>query len=50
MTEAKVRIAHVVRHPAAVAALLALIFTLAILALVAALVWQPARDAVGGRR
>ncbi len=45
MTEAKVRIAHVVRHPASLAALLALIFTLAILALVAALVWRPARHA-----
>ena len=45
MSETKVRIAHFVRHPAAVAALLALIFTLAILALVAALVWHPARDA-----
>ena len=45
MTEAKVRIAHVVRHPASVLALLALILTLAILALVAALVWRPARNA-----
>ena len=45
MTEAKVRIAHVVRHPASVAALLALIATLTMLALVAALVWQPARYA-----
>ncbi len=45
MTETKVRIAHVVRHPASVAALLALILTLALLALVAALIWQPARKA-----
>jgi Tfp pilus assembly protein PilO len=45
MTEAGVRLAHVVRHPACVAGLVALIFTLAILALAAALVWRPARDA-----
>jgi Tfp pilus assembly protein PilO len=45
MTEAKIRIAHVVRHPVSVAALLALILTLALLVLVAALVWQPARNA-----
>ena len=44
MTEAKVRFAHVVRHPASVAALLALILTLAMLVLVAALVWLPARN------
>jgi Tfp pilus assembly protein PilO len=45
MTEGTVRFAHVVRHPACIAGLVALIFTLAILALAAALVWQPARDA-----
>lgn len=45
MTEARVRIAHVLRHPASVAAFLALIFTLTILALAAALVWHPAREA-----
>ncbi len=45
MTEATVRVAHVVRHPAAVAALFALIVTLAILGLVAALIWHPALNA-----
>ena len=45
MTEKKVRVAHVIRHPASVAALLALIAALAMLALVAALIWRPARDA-----
>jgi Tfp pilus assembly protein PilO len=45
MTEATVRLVHIVRHPAAAASLTALVFTLAILGLVAALVWQPARDA-----
>ena len=45
MTEGTVRLAHVVRHPACIAGLVALIFTLALLALAAALVWRPARDA-----
>jgi Tfp pilus assembly protein PilO len=45
MTEGTVRLAHVVRHPACIAGLAALIVTLAVLALAAALVWQPAHDA-----
>ncbi len=45
MMEAKVRFAHAARHPAALAAFLILILALAILGLVTALVWQPARDA-----
>ena len=45
MTEARARIAHIARHPAAVAALLALAAALALLALAAALIWHPARVA-----
>lgn len=45
MTEATVRIVHIARHPAAVAALLALTAALALLSLVAALIWYPARVA-----
>jgi Tfp pilus assembly protein PilO len=45
MTEATVRLAHILRHPAAAAALAAFVFALAILGLVAALVWQPAHEA-----
>ncbi len=45
MIEEKARLAHIVRHPAAVATLLALSFALAILALATVLVWRPARDA-----
>ncbi len=45
MMEGKVRFAHAARHPAALAALLVLSFTLAILGLVAALIWQPSRGA-----
>ncbi len=45
MMEEKVRFAHAARHPAALAALLVLAFILALLGLVAAMIWQPARDA-----
>ncbi len=45
MMEGKVRLAHAARYPAALAAFLVLTFTLALLGLVAVLIWQPARDA-----
>ena len=45
MMKGKVHLAHASRHPAALAALLALTVALALLGLVAVLIWQPALDA-----
>ncbi len=46
MTEGKAAFLHLVRHPAVIAAALILILTMAVLGLVAAFVWQPARAGV----
>src|SRR5271165_5026571 len=43
MTEGKAFVSHIVRHPTVIAASLILILTLAVLGMVAAFIWQPAR-------
>ncbi len=43
MTDAKIALLHIVRHPLVIAALLALSVSLAILTSAAALIWAPAR-------